>query len=105
MAFDPSKVDWAKVSASGTVIAVELARGTDTPLDDMLAPFAGELIARLVQQFIVPRMAGGELTAEEVRAEFAARGYSGPLQDWLVALIIRAGRQLLDELLARFFPQ
>lgn len=116
--FDPKLVDWSKVESLSSQIAVELAKGTPTPLDDALAPFAGAVIHQFLLQVLgehhpqpqgimtamaAPVEAGGIL--DEIRK----RGYAGAVPAWLLTLLTNMlaqyGPALLQMLLDRFFPK
>lgn len=105
MSFDASKVDWAKVQSSGTAIAIELAKGTPTPLDDMIAPFAGAVIAEAVSQFLKPRVMQSANVIEDARPAIAAAGLSvDSVPPWLWAVIYQIGQAALQKILEKLKP-
>ncbi len=55
------RVDQAKVSDACQTIAVEFAKGTDTPLDDLAAAQTGKVIAVVLKRLLVPSIEAGPL--------------------------------------------
>lgn len=105
MSFDSSKVDWSKVQSSGTAIAIELAKGTPTPLDDMIAPFAGAVIAEAISQFLKPRVMQAAEVVADARPAIAAAGLSvDRIPPWLWAAIYQIGQAALQKILENLKP-
>lgn len=49
---DPNKANWDVVERASGEIAVELAKMTDTTMDDMIAPFAGRVIRQFISKML-----------------------------------------------------
>lgn len=116
--FDPKKVDWSKVENLSSQIAVELAKGTPTPIDDALAPFAGAVIHQFLLQVLGEHheqpaaariLASATVTQSSVLDEIRKRGYAGAVPAWLLTLLAtmlqQYGPAILQMLLDRFFPK
>lgn len=105
--FDPTKVNWGIVEDSAGAILAEFAKGTGTPLDDLLAPFAKSLIHQFLQSLVGDHHAMFAAAPTSLVGELSSRGYgdqAAAVPAWLVALALQVGPVVLKALLDRFFP-
>lgn len=102
------RLDWAKLEDAVGSIVEQLAKSTDTPLDDIAVHLGREALKQLIVEYLTPRMFSGPANAhaqEKLVGTFMNAGVKGAVPAWLIALLVPLGQQFLQDLLKKLLPK